>query len=160
MQLIPFESMHTRNLPVEQVALKQYANERSRFFRLDQFKKFQHVVGMLDFGQETFEKLASEEATYSQAAEVLVKTYWNCLNYLGVTELNHNGNEEEDTKNQSYNVWLTPRMMFIVLREKNSVEGSPESQEDLLRPTVDINTLGFAGTIAVKNEASFRLLRA
>lgn len=79
---------------------------------------------------------------------------------MGVTELNHNGNEEEDTKNQSYNVWLTPRMMFIVLREKNSVEGPPESQEDLLRPNVDINTLGFAGTIAVKNEASFRLLRA
>lgn len=72
MQLIPFESMHTRNLPVEQIALKQYANERSRFFRLDQFKKFQHVVGMLDFGQETFEKLASDEATYSQAAEVLL----------------------------------------------------------------------------------------
>ena len=34
MQLIPFESIETKNLPVEQVALKQFATERSKLFRL------------------------------------------------------------------------------------------------------------------------------
>jgi ATP adenylyltransferase/5',5'''-P-1,P-4-tetraphosphate phosphorylase II len=41
-------------------------------------------------------------------------------------------------------------MVFVVLREKNSVEAE-YCDENLMRPTVDVNTLGFAGTLAVKN---------
>lgn len=55
MQLIPFESMYTKNLPVEEVALKQYESERLRLFQLKQFAKFRHVVGILDYGRESFE---------------------------------------------------------------------------------------------------------
>lgn len=45
-------------------------------------------------------------------------------------------------------------MVFVVLREQNSVKGPAQSEEipDYLRPSVDINALGFAGTIAVKNQ--------
>ena len=55
MQLIPFASLVGKTLPVEQTALKQYETDRCRMFRVSQFKSFEHVVGMLDFGQATFE---------------------------------------------------------------------------------------------------------
>jgi ATP adenylyltransferase/5',5'''-P-1,P-4-tetraphosphate phosphorylase II len=90
-----------------------------------------------------------------QAADVIIKTYWDCLSYLGITPENHNG--DEDTKDCSYNVWITPRMIFIVLRSKNTVEGPSEGYA--IKPTIDINTLGFAGTIATKNQESFDFLK-
>lgn len=158
MQLIPFESMQTKNLPVEQVALQQYESQRQKLFTLNQFQKFQHVVGMLDFGRLTFDQLVGSEDSYLQAADIILKTYWECLGFLGITPENHNG--DEDTKDPSYNVWITPRMVFIVLRSKNTVEGPQLNQADPMKPTVDINTLGFAGTIATKNEASFEFLKS
>jgi len=51
-------------------------------------------------------------------------------------------------------------MIFIVLREKNSVEGPLAVEKDLPKPTVDINTLGFTGSIAVKDQASLELLKS
>ncbi len=47
---------------------------------------------------------------------------------------------------------MTSRMMVIVLREKESVIGDGVAK-------VDINTLGFVGTLAVKNEESLQLIR-
>jgi len=55
MQLIPYESMFSKNLPVELVALRQYETEKKRLFQLTQFAKCKHVFGILDFGRETFE---------------------------------------------------------------------------------------------------------
>ena len=49
-------------------------------------------------------------------------------------------------------MYLTPRMMFIVKRECNSVQGPGEA-------VVDINTLGFVGTLAVKNQASLEFIK-
>ncbi len=42
--------------------------------------------------------------------------------------------------------------MVIVLREKGSVIGDGEAK-------VDVNTLGFVGTLAVKNEESLQFIR-
>jgi len=42
-------------------------------------------------------------------------------------------------------------MIFVVAREKPSVRDTTEFLECSERAQVDINTLGFAGTIAVKN---------
>jgi len=52
----------------------------------------------------------------------------------------------------SFNFWMTPRMMFIAERTSAEVRGSGEAR-------VDINTLGFAGTLAVKNEASLEMVK-
>ena len=55
---------------------------------------------------------------------------------------------------KSYNLILTPRLMWIVVREKNSVVNKEDSAVK-----IDINSLGFVGTIAVKNEESFNFLK-
>ena len=109
---------------------------------------------MLDFENDSFEKLAENEQTVGKAAQIIENAYWQCLNYLGVTKENHNNQVNADPEmstSQSYNVWMTPRMIFVVAREKPSVKGPLEFLECSERPQVDINTLGFAGTIAVKN---------
>ena len=56
---------------------------------------------------------------------------------------------------KSYNLIVTPRLMWIVVRAKNSVASTDD-------PTakVDINSLGFVGTLAVKNEQSMALLKS
>ena len=51
-------------------------------------------------------------------------------------------------------------MVFVVLRQKNSIEGPPSSEECPDRPIIDINTLGFAGTIAAKNQLSYDFLKS
>jgi ATP adenylyltransferase/5',5'''-P-1,P-4-tetraphosphate phosphorylase II len=58
------------------------------------------------------------------AVDMILQTYNNCLAYLGIVHTN-----EEQHNKPSYNVWLTPRMMFVVLREKNSVEGAPAGED-------------------------------
>lgn len=142
---------------MEQAALQQYEQQKQRLFTLDQFGKFQHVIGMLDFGRDSFDSLVGSEDSYMQAVNVIYKTYWECLEYLGITLENHNCSE--DTKDQSYNVWITARMVFVVRRSRNTVEG-PAVEGEAFRPCVDINTLGFAGTIATKNQASFDFLKS
>ena len=58
------------------------------------------------------------------------------------------------TDQHSYNLILTPKLMWIVVREKNSVqdETNPNAR-------IDVNSLGFVGTLAVKNEESMSLLK-
>lgn len=148
MQLIPFASLSGGALPVEQAALKQYEADKCRMFRINQFKSFEHIVGMLDFGSATFEQLVSSESTYMTAVDTIFSVYWECLHFLGITHKQDEGSHEPKP---SYNVWITPRMVFVVLREKNSIEGPPISEECPDRPVIDVNTLGFAGTIAAKN---------
>ena len=63
------------------------------------------------------------------AVDTILSVYWECLNYLGITEASHADGPLSEEKKPSYNVWITPRMVFIVLREKNSVEGPPLSEE-------------------------------
>ena len=47
-------------------------------------------------------------------------------------------------------------MMCVVERTQNSVKSADEDS----KAVVDINTLGFCGTLAVKNEESLELLKA
>ena len=54
--------------------------------------------------------------------------------------------ETQTVENLSFNMWLTPTMMFVVKRACNSVVNLNDSQA-----IIDINTLGFVGTLAVKN---------
>jgi hypothetical protein len=63
------------------------------------------------------------------AVDAILSVYWECLNYLGITKQIHENGPLSEGKKPSYNVWITPRMVFIVLRDKNSVEGPPLSEE-------------------------------
>lgn len=156
MQVIPFASIEGGALPVEQAALKQYEAEQCRMFKLNQFESFNHIVGMLDFGSSTFEQLVSSESTYLKAVDTIFSVYQDCLNFLGI---NHKQDEGSQELKPSYNVWITPRMVFVVLRQKNSIQGPPISEECPDQPVIDINTLGFAGTIAAKNQLSYDFLK-
>ena len=49
-------------------------------------------------------------------------------------------------------MFMTPRMMVIVKRAAGHVQGPGSA-------IVDINTLGFCGTLAVKNQASLEFLK-
>jgi ATP adenylyltransferase/5',5'''-P-1,P-4-tetraphosphate phosphorylase II len=51
-------------------------------------------------------------------------------------------------------VLLTPRLLWIVSRVANSVI-SPENET----AKIDVNSLGFSGTIFVKNQASLDYLK-
>ena len=46
----------------------------------------------------------------------------------------------------SFNLWVTPRMMFIAIRKEEIVAGENEGA------VVALNTLGFTGTMALKNQ--------
>ena len=63
-------------------------------------------------------------------------------------------NELKLTTDDSYNLLLTPRLMWIVKRCSTSVV-DPNGSE----ARIDINSLGFAGTLAVKNEISADYLK-
>ena len=54
--------------------------------------------------------------------------------------------ERQTADHLSFNMWVTPKMMFMVKRHCNSVVNPDDSSA-----VVDVNTLGFVGTLAVKN---------
>ena len=53
--------------------------------------------------------------------------------------------ESLNAEQLSFNLWVTPRMMFIGSREKGDIEGKDGA-------VVGLNTLGFTGTMAFKNQ--------
>ena len=53
----------------------------------------------------------------------------------------------------SYNLLLTPRLIWVVKRCKNSLEDLESGAK------IDVNSLGFAGTLFVKNEVSLNYLK-
>ena len=75
------------------------------------------------------------------SSQYLLKVYQECLKELGL-------DESIGLDDLSYNVYVTPRLMFVVERRESSVIGSEDGQK------VDLNTLGFVGTIATKNKQS------
>jgi len=78
----------------------------------------------------------------------LLATYHECLGQLGI-------DESLKADQLSFNMYVTRNLMFIVKRACNSVQSA-----DVSEAIVDINTLGFAGTLAVKNQASLDFLKA
>ena len=75
-------------------------------------------------------------------ADYVYSTYVNLLQEMGLAE------------GDSYNLLLTPRLMWIVKRCQNSVEDLESGSK------IDVNSLGFAGTLFVKNEVSLNYLKS
>ena len=74
-------------------------------------------------------------------SEKLDNYYWQCLKKLG---------NEEHNLEVSYNLLVTRNFLFIALRQVEAVK------EDNM--TVTVNSLGFAGTHAVKREEDLQLI--
>mmetsp|Transcript_17969 Transcript_17969/g.30572 ORF Transcript_17969/g.30572 Transcript_17969/m.30572 type:complete len:94 (+) Transcript_17969:708-989(+) len=74
-------------------------------------------------------------------SEKLEQVYWQCLEFLG---------NEEHSLDTSYNLLLFKNFLLVVLRQ---VEAVKEENK-----TVTVNSLGFAGTLAVKREEDLELL--
>ena len=75
-------------------------------------------------------------------SEKIEQYYWNCLKILG--------NEEHDME-QSYSLLLFRNFMLVALRKVEAVK------ED--NKTVTVNSLGFAGTHAVKREEDLEIVK-
>lgn len=58
------------------------------------------------------------------------------------------------TEKHSYNLIVTPRLMWVVMRECSSI-----MDEDKINVRIDVNSLGFVGTLAVKNEESMKFMK-
>lgn len=74
-------------------------------------------------------------------SEKLDNYYWQCLKKLG---------NEEHNYDVSYNLLVTKHFLFIALREVEAIK-----EDDM---TITVNSLGFAGTHAVKREEDLQLI--
>jgi ATP adenylyltransferase/5',5'''-P-1,P-4-tetraphosphate phosphorylase II len=144
MQVIPYESMNADGLssfvPVEENALR-YIREHQvtdRLFTLPQFRKFKHVFCRLD--EDMVSSCGESETQAELMSEKLEDYYHLCLEYL---------DNEEHSHDVSYNLLVFKNFMLIALRR---VEGITEENR-----TVTVNSLGFAGTHAVKREEDLEL---
>jgi len=141
MQLIPYESLDSGVLPVEE-AVKIYLKEKQieeSMFTLPQFGKLPHVFHKLD--PEFYSKCGTEEGLEAMA-EKLDKYYWECLERMN--NLNH-------SLESSYNLLLTHTFMLMVMRTHEAYKMGENS--------IGVNTLGFGGTLAVKREQDLELLK-
>lgn len=108
-------------------------------FTLPQFSKFKHIFFRLD--EDFFERVIESEDGADEMSEKLENYYWQCLKEVG--------NPEHDNE-ISYNLVLTRNFLFIALRR---IEAVKEENK-----TVTVNSLGFAGTHAVKREDDLDLI--
>ena len=145
MQVIPYESMQADGLnifvPVEEAALNYLKTTKvaSDTFTIPQFAKFKHIFHKID--QTLIESCNESEDGADELSEYLEQAYWNCLKIL---------ENEEHNIEQSYSLLVFKNFMFIALRR---VEAVKEGNK-----TVTVNSLGFAGTHAVKREDDLELI--
>lgn len=145
MQIIPYDSMEADGIstfiPVEQEALAYIKQNQvqSRMFTLPQFSKFKHVFYRID--NDFFEKVGESEDGADEMSEKLDNYYWQCLKKVGNPDHDHE---------ISYNLLLTKNFLFIAVR---AVEALKEDEM-----TVTVNSLGFAGTHAVKRQEDLELI--
>ena len=131
-------------MPVESTILASMSDvPGASLIKFDKFASMHHIVSV--FGKRL--KVDSFESL-QEGAESLLTKYHACLHELGL-------DERQTADHLSFSMWLTPTMMFIVSRHCNSVPNPDDSSA-----VVDINTLGFVGTLAVKNQASLDFLKA
>ena len=84
---------------------------------------------------------------FYEQASLIEKCYTQCLHFLGY-------NYQKEPIHQDYNLVLSRHFLFLVRRRSESVK-DPERP----KATINMNSLGFAGTMAVKNEESLEFIR-
>ena len=136
--------MNNGILPIEQEVLKQISEKGGKVgnFQLEQFNAFKHAFNI--FENDIFAN-CNTIADLNDTVELLEKSYRQILEFLSI-------DESQSADDLSFNLWVTPRMMFIGVRETDAVEGEDGAK-------VELNTLGFTGTMALKNQQSLELLK-
>ena len=130
LQLIPLPFMaDTIHLPIE----KAIANIvfKDSFGRINSFS-FRHQVAKLDL---------SLEHSPQQAAEIMLNKYHALLNKLDLAD------DAKTKQSGAYNLLATREWILIVPRSQGSFESIP------------INSLGFAGSLFVRDRNSLELLK-
>ncbi len=150
MQLIPYSSLYGSLLPVENAALTIEGKEK--MFHLPHFKQIKHVfydLKQVGFDCLLTDLLPEEKEEYFEHQASLVETcYTQCLNYLGY-KYSH-----EKSNHQDYNLILTRNFLLLIFRSRESVKHPENSKAD-----ISMNSLGFVGTMAVKNEESLEYIK-
>ena len=108
-------------------------------FTLPQFSAFAHRFYQLPFS--VIEETAQSDQKAEEVASGLEKAYWACLGSLG---------NQDHSQDKSYNFLLFDTLMLIVPRTLDTYK------EDGL--AVGVNSLGFAGTLAVMREEDKQLI--
>ena len=85
--------------------------------------------------------MAESEDGADEMSEKIENYYWQCLKKLDNSD--HN-------LDISYNLLLTRHFLFLALRQVEAVKENDQ--------TVTVNSLGFAGTHAVKREEDLELI--
>ena len=131
LQLIPLPFLpNVLHLPIDEAIAK--INFQNSLGQLDSFP-FRHGVATLDI---------SADSSIEVCAEIMIQKYLDLLNYVGL-------DCDARTKKQpgAYNFLATRKWMTIV----------PRSQESF--QNISINSLGFAGSLFVRDRAALELLR-
>ena len=87
------------------------------------------------------------EAYFDAQAAALERCYHESLKALGYTY-------EKEPAHQDYNLILTRHFLLIVFRETDSVKNIENP-----KVSISMNSLGFAGTMAVKNQESLEYIK-
>lgn len=94
--------------------------------------------------QHALSRLELQEKSIMEAAKITLECYYNLLRAVGLLT----GNVESNSKQSgAYNLLATREWMLIIPRAQESFESIP------------INSLGFAGTLFIRNEQQLQILK-
>jgi len=125
LQLLPYAAFRYGLIPIERLIQKLDKDLTGKLFTLPEFK-FKHIFYM-------FEKVVTsglKEANLFEKAKKLENDYERLLKYL-----------ENENRKIPYNLVITRKWMFVVLRKK-----------ELIKDSIKINALGFLGSFMVNDE--------
>ena len=141
-QLMPYSILGGSDLtPLEQIAINycRTSGTEDRMFTIPQFSYFKHVFLKLDRDFYNFDF----ESVLDMKAEVLVKHYHACHEFLGNAELR---------KYQAYNLVLTKNFLFVALRTTDSFHAEGK--------TIAIGGKAFVGVPIANNEVQRQLFKS
>jgi len=138
LQFVPLPLLTERNhLPIEPLIFKNM-QEPNKVFRIGEFP-FSHAVVFLDQA-----KLQGSSANIKNVSIYLERTYFSLFEFLNIDYKNE---ELRKTGQLSYNFLMTRKWMLIVIRSSEKFEN------------IAVNSLGFSGTMLVRNEADMKTLK-
>lgn len=131
LQLVPLPLLPTgENIPIE-VAFAE--TQWNGTIGTSPTLPFQHAISLLEWNQDL---------TSQQAAQATLEVYYRLLTQLDLYS------SAEGRLKGAYNLLVTRRWMFVV----------PRRQEQFA--SIPVNSLGFAGTLFVRNQEQFEQLKA
>ncbi|TNV76948.1 hypothetical protein FGO68_gene119 [Halteria grandinella] len=152
MQVIPYKGFQGYCLPIEEAAKRHYhtLSTKAASFELPALSNIKHqFLSLKEAGISFFTEeidLENPEELLTSQATMLQQAYTKTLEDLGYSGKSDNHDD--------YNLILMRDFLLIVMRRQEGVKHSEDPKKNII-----VNSLGFAGTIAVKNVESLEYLR-